>query len=64
MKKRNNVAQSFVEYAVLIGVVVAALIAMRIFFTRAMQEKYRQAADLFGQGQQYEKGVTVLSNYQ
>lgn len=35
---------------------------MRVFIIRAVQEKYRQSADVFGQGEQYAKGVTVVTN--
>jgi len=52
-------AQSFITYTMLIVIVVAALLAMRVYFLRAMQDKIRQTADVFGQGEQYEKGVTV-----
>lgn len=56
--KRKNKAQSFLEYSVVIIVVAAALIAMRIYFVRAVQEKYRQSADVFGEGEQYAQGIT------
>lgn len=46
------------EYAVFIVVLAAALMAIRIYFLRAVQEKYRQSADVFGGGDQYERGVT------
>ena len=63
MKRKNNHAQSFLEYSILIGVLVAALVGMRVFMVRAVSERYRQSADIFGQGEQYEPGVTqVLVN--
>lgn len=62
MMRRGNKAQSFLEYAVLIAVVVGALIAMRIYITRSVQAKFKQGADVFGQGEQYEKGVTQVTN--
>lgn len=61
MKKRQSKAQSFIEYAVLIAVAAAALIAMRVYLVRAVQEKYRQSADVFGQGEQYARGVTQVT---
>ena len=42
------------EYAVLIGIVVCALMVMRFFMSRSIQEKYRKSADVFGEGEQYE----------
>lgn len=46
----------------LIGIVVGALIAMRIYMARSMQEKIRQTANVFGSGEQYEKGVTQVTD--
>lgn len=50
--------QSFLEYSVIIIVIAAALIAMRVYLVRSVQEKYRQSADVFGEGEQYAQGVT------
>jgi len=47
-------------YAVLIALVAAALVAMRIYLQRSFQEKFRQAADTVGGGEQYEKGLTEI----
>jgi len=58
MQKKINKAQSVLEYTILIVIVVAALLAMRIYMLRAVQEKYRQSGDVFGEGEQYERGVT------
>lgn len=49
------------EYAVVIAVIAAALMAMRVYFVRAVQERYRQSADVFGEGQQYQEGVTNVT---
>lgn len=49
-------------YAVLIALVAAALIAMRTYFVRSLQEKYRQSADVIGEGEQYAPGKTVVTN--
>ncbi len=53
-------AQSTLEYVILIGVVVAALIAMGIYMKRGAQGQLRQAADQIGE--QYSAGLTT-SNY-
>lgn len=55
-------AQALLTYSVLIAVVIAALLGMRVYFIRAMQDKIRQSADVFGQGEQYEKGLTIKTN--
>lgn len=55
-------AQSFVEYAVLIALIAAVIVGMKVFMVRAVQEKFRQSADIFGQGEQYEKGLTQVTN--
>ena len=58
MKDRRG--QGMLEYAILIAIVVAALIAMQGYIRRAIQGKYRAAADVFGQGEQYEPGLTQV----
>jgi len=55
-------AQSLLEYSILIGVAVAAILAMRTYVLRGVQEKYRQSVDVFGQGGQYEKGITQITD--
>lgn len=62
MRKNRLKSQSFVEYAVLICVLVGALVAMKIHMARAVQEKYRQSADVMGDGEQYVKGKTQITN--
>jgi hypothetical protein len=59
---RKNKAQTFVEYAMLIGVLVAVMVGMRVYFTRSVQAKYRVAGDSFAAGEQFEPGVTVVEN--
>jgi Flp pilus assembly pilin Flp len=53
-KNRRSLAQSILEYTVVMIVVVAALIAMFGFLKRHLQAKWQESADTFGQGRQYE----------
>jgi len=53
-------SQTVLEYCILIGIVVTASITARIYLTRILQEKYRQSADVYGGGVQYEKGLTNI----
>jgi len=62
MKKRRVKSQTFLEYAILIAIVAGMLVAMRVYMTRAVQEKYRQSADVYGEGEQYAKGITQATN--
>ena len=62
MWRGDRKGQSFLQYGLLIIVIAAALISMRIYATRSLQERYRQAADVFGQGEQYEPGLTTVSD--
>ena len=43
-----------IEYAVLVAIVVAALIGMQVYMRRAICGRWREAADTFGHGRQYE----------
>ena len=52
-------AQSTLEYAVLIGVIVAGLIAMQVYLKRGFQGKLREGAD--SMGEQFSPGYTNYS---
>jgi Flp pilus assembly pilin Flp len=43
------------EYALLIAIVAAALVAMALYFQRSLSGKWRDAGDSFGFGRQYSK---------
>ena len=49
----NRRAQNTLEYVVVIGVVIAALLMMGRYFTRSFVGKWRQAGDTFGKGETY-----------
>lgn len=49
------------EYAVFIAVIIAALVGMQFYVKRAVCGRYRQAADVFGSGRQYEPNVTEIT---
>jgi Flp pilus assembly pilin Flp len=55
--------QHAIESAVLIAVVGAALVAMAFYVKRALNSKWRQVGDTFGQGRQYEPGVTAVTKF-
>jgi len=56
----KNKAQSTLEYAILIGVIVGGLIAMQIYLKRGWQGKLKESAD--SMGTQFSPGQTT-SNY-
>lgn len=60
---RKNKAQTMFEYALIIVAIVGALLAMSVYFVRALQGKYRQSADVFGLGEQYAKYRTVETRF-
>lgn len=55
LKKKNG--QSTLEYAVLIVVMVAALMALKIYMGRGVQGKLRESVDQIGE--QYSAGTTT-----
>lgn len=57
----KSVGQSITEYAVLMAVVAAALIAMQVYIKRGIQGKIRDLADQIS-SRAYEPGRTI-SNY-
>lgn len=48
MLRLNKKAQSTLEYALLIGVIVAGLIAMQLYLKRGYQGKLRESSDQIG----------------
>ena len=60
---RINKGQSILVYAVLIAVISLGMIVIFKYIRYAVQGKYRQAGDAFGQGKQYEPGVTNLTDF-
>ena len=50
-----------IEYTVLVVIVVAALIGMQVYIRRAISGRWREAADGFGHGRQYEYGSTRIN---
>jgi len=56
-KVNNRRAQSTLEYAVIISVIVAALLTMQVYIKRGIQGKLRSAADEIGR--QYDPGNTI-----
>ncbi len=53
----RNRAQTTLEYAILIGVIVAGLIAMQVYLKRGFQGKLKESAD--SMGQQFSPGYTT-----
>lgn len=53
----NKRAQSTLEYAVIIAVVVAGLVAMQVYIKRGVQGRLRQASDDIGE--QFSPGNTT-----
>jgi uncharacterized protein (UPF0333 family) len=57
----NNKAQSTLEYAVIIFVVVAALVGMQIFMKRSFEGKIHVSTDDIGQ--QFDPGKTTATSF-
>lgn len=52
-----------VEFVTLIVLLSLALLAMRFYLRRSTCGSYRSTGDAFGQGRQYEPGVTIVTEY-
>ncbi len=50
----NRRAASIIEYSLLFAVVVAAIIGVQFYLKRAISGSWRNAADTFGYGRQYD----------
>lgn len=60
--QNNNLGQSIIEYLIVIVIVVAALLAMTGLLKRKVQANFRESADAFGEGRQFEEGVTIVTH--
>jgi len=58
----RNKAQSTMEYAVLISVIVIALISMGVYLKRGVQGKGRQYSDQLSGGGAYSPGATIAGS--
>jgi len=59
--KSGRKSGTVLEYAALIAAVVAALIGMSYLIKGAICGKWREQADTFGYGRQYEPGKTTVT---
>jgi Flp pilus assembly pilin Flp len=59
--KISRRAQSTLEYAVIIAVVAAALVAIQIYLKRGVQGKLRQSADQIGEQFEPEESTATSS---
>ena len=57
---KSKIAQSTLEYATIVAVVVAALIAVQVYFKRGVQGNLRNQSAAIGE--EYCPGQTVISN--
>ena len=56
----KNKGSLILEYTVLITIVIAAFLCGQIYVKRAICGRWRQAADVFGSGRQYEPNLTTI----
>jgi Flp pilus assembly pilin Flp len=54
---KNRTAQSILEYAIIIAVITAGLIAMQVYLKRGLQGAWRSQSESIGE--QYRPGQTV-----
>jgi len=57
--RKHNLGQSLLGYVVFIAIVAGAMITMKFFVTRTVQEKYSQSSDVWGEGEQYDPNRTA-----
>ena len=54
MKNKYSKAMSIIEYSLLVAIVAAAILGIQIYLKRAVCDHWRQSADVFGHGRQYD----------
>ena len=58
---RRRLGFSTIEYALLLVIVVAALVGVQRYLKAGLMGRWKASVDVFGQGQQFEPGVTVMT---
>ena len=53
---RGKMGMTTLEYAVVVLAIVIALLAVQVSLRRAISYKWRETADSFGSGRQYDSG--------
>jgi Flp pilus assembly pilin Flp len=65
MRFQDKKAQSLLEYAVLLAVIIVVIVAMQVYLKRSVQGRFKQSADQIGEqfttGQEYTIETTSLS---
>jgi Flp pilus assembly pilin Flp len=56
----NNKAMSIIEYSLLLVIVIAALFSMGAYLKRSVSGRWRQSADTFGSGRQYNSSAMQI----
>ena len=54
-------AQSAMIYASLFAMIIAGLVMASVYLRKSLQGKFKESADIFGGGAQYEPGVTTVT---
>lgn len=57
----NKRAFTTLQYALMLVVAVAAILALQVMLRRAISAKWKESADTLGGGRQYERGVTTIT---
>ena len=58
IKYKNKKSQAVLEYAAVIVIVAAVLVSMSGYIKRTLQERYKQAGDVYGDGFIYSPSET------
>lgn len=56
MMRKNSAGQGTLDYVLLFAIVVAALLIIGYYVRNSLSGKYRDTADVFGQGENYIPG--------
>lgn len=58
---KNRKGQSILEYAILVLIVVAGIMAMQVWIKRGLQQRFRSNAEQIGEGDLFSPGKTTGS---
>lgn len=63
LQRKNRKGITSLEYAVLVIALILAIVAVQTTLRRAIASKWKETADSFGSGRQYDPAVTTITTH-
>lgn len=61
LQRKNRIGVTSLEYAILVAALIFAILAVQTTLRRAIASKWKETADGFGSGRQYDPATTTVT---